>query len=87
MMSASSRSVLGTLSKARLLDLGRDSGLALDPAAAKEAQLKVLADSGRIRFRDLLGRLGRDELNAARRSHRLYDLRAPTVTGATAWLG
>ncbi|HEX5656434.1 MAG TPA: SNF2-related protein, partial [Polyangiales bacterium] len=43
------------------------------PAATKEEQVKTLVDSGRLRFHDLLRRLGRDELKAACRAHGLED--------------
>jgi hypothetical protein len=72
-MPATSQSLLATLPKARLIDLGRDYGVALDPGQAKEAQVEILVGSGRIQFRDLLGRLGRDELKAACRAHGVDD--------------
>ncbi|GAB4209394.1 MAG: DISARM system SNF2-like helicase DrmD [Sandaracinaceae bacterium] len=70
-MTATSRSVLSTLPKSRLLELGRDYGVALDPGLAREVLAEALAGSGKVLFRDLLGRLGRDELRAACRAHQL----------------
>lgn len=70
-MGASSESVLAVLPKARLVDLGRDVGVPLDLKATKDQQIKLLLDSGRIRFNELLQRLGRDELQAACRAHDL----------------
>jgi hypothetical protein len=70
-MTATSRTVLGTLPKPRLLELGRDYGVALDPGLQRDALAEALAGSVRIVFRDLLGHLGRDELRAACRAHQL----------------
>ncbi len=65
--------VLGVLPKARLVELGRDLDVALSPSLTKERQVKTLLSSGRLRFRDLLRHLGRDELKAACRAHGLDD--------------
>jgi hypothetical protein len=69
----STRSVLQTLSKARLLELGQAFSIALPGGVTREQQADLLARAGRIRFRDLLGSLGRDELRAACRAHGLDD--------------
>ncbi len=71
MPAPSTRTVLQTLPKTRLLELGRISAVAVPPNATKEAQAEALALSGSVRFRELLGSLGRDELKAACRSHGL----------------
>ena len=69
----STRTVLQALSKTRLLELARIFSVAVPTSATKEAQAEALAASGTIRFRELLGALGRDELKAACRSHGLDD--------------
>jgi len=69
----SSRSVLSTLSKGRLAELGRTFAVALSPDAAREAQVELLAVSGAVRLRELLAALGRDERKAACRVHGLDD--------------
>jgi hypothetical protein len=69
----STRTVLQTLAKARLLELGRLFAIAVPPNATKEAQAEALAAPGTVRFRELLGSLGRDELKAACRFHGLDD--------------
>jgi hypothetical protein len=66
-------SVLSILPKPRLIALGRDVDIALPPRATKDAQVKLLVDSGRLRFRELLRRLERSELKAACRAHGLDD--------------
>lgn len=73
MQAPSSSSVLQVLAKPRLIALGRDVDVAVPPGASKEQQVKTLVDSGRLRFHDLLRRLGRDELKAACRAHGLED--------------
>ncbi|WP_437671204.1 DISARM system SNF2-like helicase DrmD [Sorangium sp. So ce131] len=73
MTAPSTRSVLQTLTKARLLDLGQAFSINVPPNTAKEQQVELIARSGRIRFRELLGSLGRDELKAACRLHGLDD--------------
>lgn len=62
MSAPSTRTVLQTLAKNRLLELARSFAVAVPPNATKEAQAEALAVSGAVRFRDLLGSLGRDEL-------------------------
>lgn len=69
----SSRTVLQVLPKNRLLELGRMFSVVVPPNAAKEDQVEALVAPGSLRFRDLLGALGRDELKAACRSHGLDD--------------
>jgi len=69
----STRTVLLTLSKARLLELARAFAVSVPPAAPREEQVGVLVDAPQVRFRDLLGILGRDELKAACRTHGLDD--------------
>ena len=73
MTQPSSQSVLHVLSKARLLDLARDLGVALSAAGTKEQQVGALLESRRVQFRELLRALGRDELKAACRAHGLDD--------------
>ncbi len=73
MPAPSTRTVLQTLPKTRLLELGRTFAVAVPPNATKEAQAEALAASGAVRFRELLGSLGRDELKAACRFHGLDD--------------
>lgn len=65
--------MLAVLTKARLLDLGRELELNLAGSSAKDALADGIATSGAVRFRDLLQRLGRDELRAACRAHALPD--------------
>lgn len=67
-----SKSVLGALTKARLQDVGRDVGFPV-PQAAKDRQIDLLVKTGRIHFRELLAKLGRDELKAICRLHGLDD--------------
>jgi Helicase conserved C-terminal domain/SNF2-related domain len=69
----SSRSVLSTLPKARLVDLGRNRGVQLEASKTKDEQLDALLGTGLVRFGDLLAELGRDELKAACRAHGLDD--------------
>jgi hypothetical protein len=61
------------LPKPRLIALGRDVDIAVPPRATKDAQVKLLVDSGRLRFRELLRRLDRAELKAICRAHGLDD--------------
>ncbi len=69
----SSRSVLGVLAKPRQLELARELELSVSTHLTKDALAEAIAGSGRMRFRDLLQRLGRDELRAACRAHGLAD--------------
>jgi hypothetical protein len=69
----STRTLLETLPKSRLLELARGFAITVPPNGTKEAQVTVLMQSRSIRFHDLLGALGRDELKAACRSHGLDD--------------
>lgn len=72
-MSPSSRTILAGLPKPRLLELGRAFAVVVPPNANREEQVDALVRSGTIRFRELLGALGRDELKAACRAHELDD--------------
>jgi hypothetical protein len=65
------QSVLGVLTKPRLIALGRDTDVSVPPRASKEEQISVLVGSGKIHFRELLRCLGRDDLKAACRAHAL----------------
>jgi superfamily II DNA/RNA helicase len=65
--------LLGVLPKERIVALGRDLDVTIPSSGAKERQIQVLVRSGRLRFRDLLRHLGRDELKAACRAHGLDD--------------
>ena len=70
---STSRTVLAVLTRARLLDLARDLDVAVAASGTKEALTDSLVASGVVRFRELLQRLGRDELRTACRSHGLSD--------------
>jgi hypothetical protein len=65
--------VLQTLSKARLLELGRTFSIVVPPAGTKDAQAEALLVANSVRFVELLAALGRDELKAACRTHGLDD--------------
>ena len=69
----STRSILLTLSKPRLMELGQAFSIAVPPGATKEQQADVLGSESALRFRALLGSLGRDELKLACRAHGLDD--------------
>lgn len=69
----SSRSVLQVLPKNRIIELGRTFAVAVPANGSKEEQVDALIALGTVRFRELLGALGRDELKAACRSHGLDD--------------
>lgn len=66
----SPRTVLGTLTKARLADLGRSLQLDLAPGAPKDALVQAVAAAPAARLDDLLPLLLRDELKAAERPER-----------------
>lgn len=68
------RSVLGVLPKSRLVELGRDVGVTLPPAAAKDEHAESLIKSGLVSFQWLMRTLGREELRAACRQHGLSDV-------------
>lgn len=72
-MIPSSRSILASLPKPRLVEFGRIFAVALPPSASRDEQVEALIGAGVVRFRELLGALGRDELRAACRSHGLDD--------------
>ena len=73
MVSPTTRSVLLTLSKPRLLELGQALAIAVPPSGNKEQQADALASATTLRFRALLASLGRDELKIACRAHGLDD--------------
>ncbi|MGF1467082.1 MAG: DISARM system SNF2-like helicase DrmD [Sandaracinaceae bacterium] len=73
MEAPSTKTVLRTLSKTRLVEVGRSVGVAVPPDATKDLQVETLLSTGLVRFRDLLQELGRDELKAVCRSHALDD--------------
>lgn len=68
------RSVLSILGKPRLFELARDLGASIPAAATtKEAQIDALLGATHVSFDYLMRSLGRDELRAACRAHRLDD--------------
>ncbi|GEM_PF-4158063 len=64
-------SVLGTLNKGRLTDLGRDLGITFPPSATKDAQIASVTNLAGLDLPEILRRLRRDELRAACRAHGL----------------
>lgn len=70
-MTPSTRTVVASLTQARIAQLGRAFDVALPASATKDKQAQLLAESGRCRFRPLIERLGREELRAACRAHEL----------------
>jgi len=72
-LSPTTRSVLLTLSRPRLLALGQALAIAVPPGGTKEHQADALAKASSLRFRELLASLGRDELKLACRAHGLDD--------------
>jgi hypothetical protein len=82
-MAATTTSILQTLSKARLIELGRAFSAAVPASGSKDEQVVALVQSGTVRFRELLSALGRDELKAACRAHQLDESgRARTALAA-----
>ncbi|WP_437303789.1 DISARM system SNF2-like helicase DrmD [Sorangium sp. So ce388] len=73
MVSPSTRSVLLTLSRPRLMALGQALAIAVPPSGTREQQADALLNAATLRFRELLARLGRDELKIACRAHGLDD--------------
>ncbi|HEY4119068.1 MAG TPA: DISARM system SNF2-like helicase DrmD [Byssovorax sp.] len=71
MTAPSTRTVLQTLTKARLGQLSERALVRLPASATRDAQAETLAKSGTLRFRQLLDELGRDELRAACKAHGL----------------
>jgi len=55
------------------MELGRTFAITVPPNGSREEQVEALVAASSLRFRDLLGALGRDELKAACRSHGLDD--------------
>lgn len=73
MFSPTTRSVLLTLSRPRLLELGQALAIAVPPTGTQEQPAGALAKASSLRFRALLASLGRDELKIACRAHGLDD--------------
>ena len=73
MVSPTTRSVLLTLSRPRLLELGQALAIAVPPGGTREQQADALLRTATLRFRELLASLGRDELKVACRAHGLDD--------------
>jgi hypothetical protein len=69
----STESLLSTLTRARLLAIGREFGVAVPSSLTKEEQVERLKASKQVRFGQLIGWMGRDELRAACRAHDLDD--------------
>jgi hypothetical protein len=67
------RSVLQTLSRARLAELAQGLAVLVPPGATRDQQADAVAGAGRLRFRELVESLGRDELRVACRAHGLDD--------------
>ncbi len=65
--------MLAVLPKPRLAELARTFAVSVPPSLNRDEQVEALVKAGTIRFRELLGALGRDELKAACRSHGLDD--------------
>ncbi len=65
--------MLQVLPKSRLLELARTFAISVPTGGSKDEQVEALAATTTLRFRQLLGALGRDELKAACRSHGLDD--------------
>ena len=57
MSAPSTRSILETLSKARLLELGRGFAISVPATATKELQIDALVGPGTLGFRELLAQL------------------------------
>lgn len=64
-------SVLRSLTQARLIELGRELGVAIATAARKDAQIGKLIEGARLPLPAWLGYLVRDELRAACREHKI----------------
>ncbi len=64
-------SVLRSLTQSRLIELGRELGVALPSSGRKDVQIARLIDSARLPLPAWLGYLVRDELRAACRDHGL----------------
>ncbi|MCC6875710.1 MAG: DEAD/DEAH box helicase, partial [Sandaracinaceae bacterium] len=67
----SSRSVLAVLTKARLLQIARELEVGASPNSTKDTIADAILAPCSLRFRELLARLGRDELRAACKAHGL----------------
>lgn len=65
------RSVLETLPKARLVELGRYFGVGLDVGGTREAHIDTLDESRQLRLREVAAWMGRDELRRACERHGL----------------
>jgi type I restriction enzyme M protein len=73
MSQPTAQSLLNVLTKPHLIALGRDVDVTVPPTATKDAQIAALVGSGKFHFRELLRRLGRDDLKAACRAHEIDD--------------
>lgn len=62
-------SVLETLPKPRLIELGRQFGVGLSDSSPKETQVATLQASGQLRLTQLVEWMGRDELRRACERH------------------
>lgn len=71
MSSLTLRSVLETLPKARLVELGRYFGVGIDVRGTREAHIGTLDESRQLRLREVAGWMGRDELRRACERHGL----------------
>jgi len=67
------KTVLAVLAKTRIVEVRREFGVVVPATGTKDVQVAAFADSGQVRFQDVLGTLGRDELKAACRAHGLDD--------------
>ncbi len=67
----STKTVLSALTKSRLLDLARDFEVSIPSSGKKELQIDALLSSGRLSFRTVVEKLGRDELRTACATHGL----------------
>jgi hypothetical protein len=71
MTTPTTRSVLQTLSKSRLVELARSHGVVLARDPTKDQQIDLLLRRDTVHLSTLVGGLGRDELKAACRAHDL----------------
>jgi ERCC4-related helicase len=71
MTALSLESLLDSLAKPRLVELGRVVGVGLDEASTKEGHVTALKDSRQVRLTQLVGWMQRDELRRACEKHGL----------------
>ena len=64
-------SILEVLTKPRLIDTGKKFAVLVPETATKQDQIDGLLQAGTISLGELVRTLGRDELRAACRAHRL----------------